>query len=155
MNLLSLYEKLETLLKKLPEGLHQPILREIEPIKTLFLQQRPPRVVLLGDRSVSRAQVVNALFGDSAARIAEDITQSGQWEAYSMAGRGTLRLLDARLPIQQVVLSRPLGAESADLFLFVQGARGIDESFTADLEHAAGVIAFTHRGEVNMPPVQG
>jgi hypothetical protein len=41
MNLLAIYEKLEAVLKRLPEGFHQPILREIEPIKTLFLQQRP------------------------------------------------------------------------------------------------------------------
>jgi uncharacterized protein (DUF697 family) len=142
MNLLSLYEKLEAVLKKLPEGLHQPILREIEPIKTLFLQQRPPRLVLVGDRSVSRAQLVNALFGANAANPAEDITQSGQWETFSLPGRGKIRLLDARLPIHQSVLSRPLGPEAPDLFLFVQGTRGIDETFTADLENAVAVMAF-------------
>ena len=84
MNLLAIYEKLEAVLKKLPEGLHQPILREIEPIKTLFLQQRPPRFALLGDRRVSRAAVINALYGMNAASSVEDVTQSGAWDELSL-----------------------------------------------------------------------
>jgi uncharacterized protein (DUF697 family) len=155
VNLLSLYEKLEAVLKKLPEGLHQPILREIEPIKTLFLQQRPPRLVLFGDRNVSRAGVINALYGANAAEPSEDITQSGQWETYSFPGRGKIRLLDARLPIHQAVLSRPLGAEAPDLYLFVQGDRGINEAFVADLENAASVIAFADSHHAERPKLVG
>src|SRR4030095_10728412 len=119
-----MYEKLEAVLKKLPEGLHQPILREIEPIKTLFLQQRSPRFVLLGDRGVSRAAVVNALYAASAALASDDVTQSGAWESYWMSGRGRMGMLDARRPIGLPVLSRPLGAEPADLYLYVRGAKG-------------------------------
>ena len=40
---LSLYDKLEKLVRHLPESLQGPILREITPIKTLFLLQRAPR----------------------------------------------------------------------------------------------------------------
>ena len=45
---LSAYDKLEKLVRRLPEGLQGPILRAITPIKTLFLLQRPPRIVLVG-----------------------------------------------------------------------------------------------------------
>lgn len=153
MKLLAIYEKLESLLKKLPEGLHQPILREIEPIKTLFLQQRPPRFVLLGDRSVSRAAVVNALYGTGAAHVSDDGTQSGSWDVYSISGRGTLHVLDARRPIGAPVLSRPLGTMPADIYLYVRGANGIDEGFAADLDHAAAVIAFADLQHAERPKV--
>lgn len=155
MNLLAIYDKLEAVLKKLPEGLHQPILREIEPIKTLFLQQRPPRFVLLGDRSVSRAAVINALYGISAAQMVDDVTQSGVWDVYSVSGRGTLSMLDARRPIGMPVLSRPLGSDPADIYLYVHGPSPIDESFAADLDHAAAVLAFADGQHKERPKVLG
>jgi uncharacterized protein len=155
MNLLSIYEKLEAVLKKLPEGLHKPILREIEPIKTLFLQQRPPRFILLGDRGVGRAAVVNALYGASAAQAADDVTQSGVWDGYALSGRGRMNVLDARRPIGMPVLSRPLGAESADLYLYVRGPKEIDENFAADLDHAAAVVAFADGQHAERPKILG
>ncbi|HET6409276.1 MAG TPA: hypothetical protein VFG14_15425 [Chthoniobacteraceae bacterium] len=155
MNLLTIYEKLEAVLKKLPEGLHQPILREIEPIKTLFLQQRPPRLMLLGDRSVSRAAILNALYGSEILRATEDVTQSGGWDQYSASGRGRVTLLDARLPIGLPVLSRPIGAEPADLYLFVRGAKGIDEGLAADLDHAAAVVALADGQYQERPKILG
>lgn len=155
MNLLAIYEKLEAVLKKLPEGLHQPIIREIEPIKTLFLQQRPPRFVLLGDRSVSRAAVVNAFYGTGAAKVGDDVTQSGAWDVYSVSGRGTLNVLDARRPIGLPVLSRPLGSDPADIYLYVHGPSAIDENFAADLDHAAAVVAFADSQHKVRPKVLG
>jgi hypothetical protein len=95
---LSLYEKLEALVQRLPEGLRAPILREITPIKTLFLLQRPPRIVLLGDRAASRTALVNALFGTDVARDGEDAVQSASWQTFAQRGRGALQVLDARRP---------------------------------------------------------
>jgi uncharacterized protein (DUF697 family) len=142
---LSLYQKLEALVQRLPEGLRAPILREITPIKTLFLLQRPPRIVLLGDRAASRTALVNALFGADVARDGEDAVQSASWLAFTLHGRGTLRVLDARRPAALAGMSRALGADAPDLYLFLHettpGERGLSE----DLDHAASVIAFADR----------
>lgn len=142
MNLLALYEKLEGLLKKLPDGLHQPILRELEPLKTLFLEQRPPRIVLLGDRDVSRAEIVNGIFGRPVVNAADDAHQNGMWDAIALGGQGTLRVLDARRPMTTAILSRPLGAEPCDLFVFVRGSTGLGEAMSADLDHAVEILAY-------------
>ncbi len=155
MNLLALYEKLEALLRKLPDGLHQPILRELEPLKTLFLEQRPPRLVLLGEREVSRAEVVNALFGNAVATATDDARQSGLWDTFALGGRGTLRLLDARQPMTTAIVSRPLGAETADLIVFVRASTGLGESMAADLEHAAEMLAFTDAQHAARPSLLG
>jgi uncharacterized protein (DUF697 family) len=153
MNLLALYEKLENLLKKLPDGFHQPILRELEPLKTLFLEQRPPRLVLLGDRSVNRAQIVNTLFGTAVAT--DDAHQSGAWDTFAHGGRGTLRMLDARRPMTRTILTRPLGAEGGDLFLFVRGATGLSEATAADLDHAVEMLAFADDQHEMRPKLLG
>src|SRR5436190_18130041 len=142
MTLLAIYEKVEGLLRRLPEGLNRPILRELEPLKTLFLEQRAPRLVLLGDRTVSRGELVNHLYDAEAARPTEDIGQSGTWENFSLAGRGALQVLDARRPIKLPILSRPLSTDAPDSYLFVRGSGKLDETCAADLDHAVEVLTF-------------
>lgn len=155
MNLLALYEKLEALLKKLPDGLHQPILRELEPLKTLFLEQRAPRLVLLGARDVSRAEIVNGLFGKPVANAGDDSRQSGLWDTTALGGSGTLRVLDARRPMTTAILSRPLGAEPGDLFIFVRSGAGLGETMAADLDHAIEVLAFADAQHATRPKLLG
>src|SRR5450631_1923101 len=112
------FEKLERLIERLPEGLQKPILREIVPLKELFLRQRPPRLALTVDASA----LFSALFG---AHLPPEATQSRGWQEFSRGGRGTIRVLDARP-------SGPLGAlndaarvaasaEAPDLVLHLHG----------------------------------
>jgi uncharacterized protein (DUF697 family) len=139
---LSLYEKLEKLVHRLPEALQQPILREITPIKTLFLLQRAPRLVLIGAGGAGKVELLNALFGAEVAQPGEENLGEGAWQAYGHAARGTLRLLDARRPASFNVLKQALGAETPDLFIFVRPAREIDSDMPADIDHAAELLAF-------------
>ena len=152
---LSIYEKLESLVQRLPDGLRAPILREITPIKTLFLLQRPPRIVLLGDRAASRTALVNALFGESVARPDEDAVQSASWQDFARSGRGTLRMLDARRPSALAGLSRALGAEAPDLFLFLHDGSAGERGLADDLDHAAAVIGFADRNHETRPTIVG
>ena len=152
---LSVYEKLEGLVQRLPEGLRGPILREITPIKTLFLLQRPPRIVLLGDRAASRTALVNALFGEPVARRDEDALQSTAWQEFARAGRGTLRVLDARRPSALAGLSRALSAEAPDIFLFLHDGSAGTHGHAADLDHATAVIEFADRNHAARATIIG
>lgn len=140
---LSLYDKLEKLVYRLPEALQTPILREISPIKTLFLLQRPPRLALIGERAASKAELINALFDGEVLRRDEESMHDGQWQALTRRGRGTLRLLDARRPVSLSAARGALAREPADLFVFVRSAREIDSELPQDLEHAARLIEST------------
>ena len=152
---LSIYEKLESLVQRLPEGLRAPILREITPIKTLFLLQRPPRIVLLGDRAASRTALVNALFGEVVARDGEDSVQSTSWQEFARSGRGALRVLDARRPSALAGLSRALGTETPDLYLFLHDGSAGEHGLAEDLDHAAAVIEFADRNHTTRPAIVG
>ena len=152
---LSIYEKLESLVQRLPEGLRAPILREITPIKTLFLLQRPPRIVLLGERAASRTAVVNALFGESVARPDEDAVQSASWQEFARSGRGTLLVLDARRPSALAGLSRALGGETPDIYLFLHDGSAGAHGLADDLDHAAAVIEFADRNHSTRPVIVG
>lgn len=146
---LSAFEKLEGLAQRLPEGLRAPIMRELTPVKTLFLLQRAPRVILLGERQASRSGVVNALFNRPIADAAEDAIQAAGWQEF--AGAGVLRLLDARRPADIGELARPLAAEPADLCLFVQSTTGAGAGLEADLDHAMAVLEKTTGGSEGRP----
>ena len=132
---LHLFERLEGLAGKLPGALQKPILQEVTPLKDLFLRQRAPRLVVTGDPTASSAGLFNAIFGAPVAPFAREeaadkAPAATGWQDFSHAGRGVLRLLDARLasdPADSVHAA--LEAEPADLFLFLAAP---DASVAAD-----------------------
>lgn len=126
--LLHLFEKLEGFAHKLPGSLQKPILQEVTPLKDLFLRQRAPRFVLTGDAAASSAGLFNAIFAAPVAPFARENAADAMpggagWQDFSHAGRGVLRLLDARLPSASVELPTAtraaLASEPADMFLFL------------------------------------
>ncbi|MGA0176334.1 MAG: YcjF family protein [Chthoniobacterales bacterium] len=122
--LLAAYEKLAALLGKLPGSLQEPVLRELDPIKEIFLRQRPPRLAFLGSENVELPALVNALAGRSV--LHAPLTR-GPWTP--VHGAGTIELADLRGP------GIP-AAEPADLFLYV--APGAS---AAEARRAAEVLA--------------
>lgn len=148
---LSLYDKLEKLVHKLPDALQQPILKEITPIKTLFLLQRPPRIVLLGHSGTGKVELVNALFGGEALRPGEEHLNDGAWSQIGRAGRGTLRLLDARRPASLNMLRAAITNEAPDLFLFLHPHGSDKTELPADLDHAQQILALANE-QHNVPP---
>lgn len=151
MTLASLYDKLEGLVHKLPQSMQSPILREIGPIRALFLQQRPPRLLLVGDRSCSRSALTNALLGKLVATAEEDAIQTSIWQK-SENDRGALRLLDARLPASLSLLRRALAAEPPDACLFLFDPASRPDEIAADLDHARQLAAAL-RSDASAPPI--
>ncbi len=136
--LLEQFERLERLIERLPEGLQKPILHEIVPLKELFLRQRAPRLVLAGDPAVDATALFAALFN---APLDSDAAAPRGWHEISRAGRGSVRVLDARPPGQEPGLGDDaqvaLSAEAPDVIIFLQGAA---TASAAEID-AVGVIA--------------
>jgi len=130
------FEKLERLIERLPEGLQKPILREIVPLKELFLRQRPPRLALTGDTSVDASALFSALFG---AHLPPEATQSRGWQEFSRGGRGTIRVLDARpfgpLGALSDATRVAISAGAPDLVLQRQGVSSDGRAGLDRLEH--------------------
>jgi uncharacterized protein (DUF697 family) len=152
---LSFYEKLEKLVHRLPGPLQQPILREITPIKTLFLLQRAPRIVLLGASGAGKVELINGLFGMATVQAGEENLSDGSWQNFGHSSRGALRLLDARRPASLNQLRAALTAEAPDLFVFVRPALKIDEELAADLTHAAEILAVAEKTHGTRPRLLG
>lgn len=117
--LLSWYDKLEKLVTKLPGPLQKAILNELQPVKELFLEQRPPRILLLGTSETSRIEVVNSLFREQVAAHATErnLPVAPGWESFKRGSGGTVQMIDAR---EQKNLLWSSGREefAPDLILF-------------------------------------
>ncbi len=152
---LSLFGKLESLVARLPESLQAPILREITPIKTLFLLQRAPRIVLVGERAASKAELIDAIFGSEVMSSADEAMRDGQWHSFSRGGHGTLRVLDARSPVSATLAESALASEEPDLFIFLRRSETIGDDMPAELAHVSGLVAFAVRKSGATPRMLG
>ena len=61
--LLSIYERLEAIIAKLPGPLQNAVIGELRPIKEIFLSQRLARIVLVGKPNVDASACFPALLG--------------------------------------------------------------------------------------------
>lgn len=131
-NLLSLYDRLTQLVEKLPGGLQKPILRELIPIRELFLQQRPARLVLLG----SAGRSVPEFFHSIAGITVETGDSQSHWRSYRTA-HGEILILDARHDTPQGIVDTALASLPPDAAIFLRET-GDD---TASAETAAQRLA--------------
>src|SRR4051812_29874072 len=95
--LLHVVERLEGLVGKLPATIQKPILSELTPLKQLFLQQRPPRFLLVGSGKAPLPQVVAAMFpGFVPVPTHGPATGPRFWREFTRMERGTISVFDAR-----------------------------------------------------------
>ena len=114
-NLLSLYERLTKLVEKLPGGLQKPILRELVPIRELFLEQRPARIVILGGTGKS----VPEFFHSVAGITVETGDSDNGWRIYRVPDRGEILILDATSDTPQAVFESALSRLMPDVALLL------------------------------------
>jgi uncharacterized protein (DUF697 family) len=114
--LLSLYQRLEKLVEKLPGGMQKPILRELLPIRELFLEQRPARILLLGGAGKSVPEFLNSVAG----AIVETGESDNGWRTYRVQDHGEMLIFDARLDTPRVIFDSALTRFVPDVALLLQ-----------------------------------
>src|SRR2546428_1641643 len=117
---LHITERLEGFLGKLPGTIQKPILRELTPLKELFLQQRPPRFVLVGSSRLPLQEILPALFAFALPETERGVLMEiFRWQNLNAVDHGTLAVLDAR-GADDVALANiheELKQQAADIFL--------------------------------------
>jgi len=130
--LVQIAERLEKLAGKLPEKIRRPVLRELTPLKQLFLQQRRPRFLFIGSGKTPMQQIIDLLFApDSPANVNVTLTPVHRWTEWTIPGHGTISVLDARDAGNSVEaqIEEDLRREPADIiFFFDDGESDLNES---------------------------
>jgi uncharacterized protein (DUF697 family) len=123
--LVQIAERLESLASRLPEKIRRPVLRELVPLKQLFLQQRRPRFLFVGSSKTPMPQIIEMLFApDSHEGMNMTLTPVHRWTEWSIPGHGTILILDARDASQsaEAQIKENLRREPADIvFLLGDG----------------------------------
>jgi uncharacterized protein (DUF697 family) len=95
--LVQIAERLESLAGKLPEKIRRPVLRELTPLKQLFLQQRRPRFLFIGSSKAPLQKIIDLLFtSEDDERVSVTLTPVHRWTDWTIPGHGTISVLDAR-----------------------------------------------------------
>ena len=133
--LVQIAERLESLAGKLPEKIRRPVLRELTPLKQLFLQQRRPRFVFIGSSKMPMQQIIDPLFAlGPEQRLNLTLAPVHRWTDWTIPGRGTISILDARDSGNsvQAPIEEELRRDPADVvFIFDDGQLNLNEQITA------------------------
>jgi uncharacterized protein (DUF697 family) len=119
--LVHIAERLEGLAGRLPEKIRRPVLRELVPLKQLFLQQRRPRFLFIGSSKTPMPEIIDALFApDSHDGMNVTLTPVHRWTEWKIPGHGTVSILDARGAGNSAVaqIQHDLKREPADIVFF-------------------------------------
>ena len=135
--LVQIAERLERLAGKLPEKIRRPVLRELTPLKQLFLQQRRPRFLFIGSSKMPMQQIIDPIFasdGEQSRSGGMTLTPVHRWTEWTIPGHGTISILDARGAGNsvQAQIEDELRREPADIiFIFDDGQSDLSEPITA------------------------
>jgi predicted GTPase/uncharacterized protein (DUF697 family) len=83
--------------KKLPSPAREIVSRELENIKEMLMDNRPPRVLIIGRRGAGKSSIVNALFKARVAEVGSVLSQTGKakWHTFQNES-GSIEILDTR-----------------------------------------------------------
>ena len=147
--LLNLYDRMSGLIEKLPGGLQRPILRELTPIRELFLEQRATRLLLSGGSTQSVPSLLAAM---GASNIHCGESENG-WRSYQGGLSGAMaRILDARNDAPDAHCKSGIAALSPDIVLFLQDGDMPAAEWQKSIQRAASsgatLIAVSSSGEL-------
>src|SRR5256885_9597305 len=133
--LVQIAERLERLASKLPEKIRRPVLRELVPLKQLFLQQRRPRFLFIGSSRMPMQQIIEPLFAsEREQRPNATLSPVHRWTDWTMPSRGTISISDDRDTGNSVEaqIEEELRREPADMiFFFDDGQSDLNEHVSA------------------------
>ena len=132
ITLVQIAERLEGLAGRLPERIRRPVLRELVPLKQLFLQQRRPRFLFIGSSKTPMPEIIDLLFApDSHEGMNVTLTPVHRWTEWTIPGHGTVSILDARDADDsaQTQIQEDLRREPADVvFFFDDGESSLNDT---------------------------
>jgi len=144
--ILNIVERLERLVTRLPEKIRRPVLRELTPLKELFLQQRPPRFLFIGSSKAPTHKIIDTLFTPGAPeQLNVALMPVHRWVDWDISGHGTISILDARDAADSATaqVEEDLKRQPPDIiFLFDEGESSPEKP--ADGKSADVLLHFQH-----------
>jgi uncharacterized protein (DUF697 family)/GTPase Era involved in 16S rRNA processing len=157
--ILSGLSNLERLLSRLPLPLGDELRRRIAELRELLIEQRAPRLVLVGRRGAGKSTLINAIFDQPLAGVGhvERGTLEPRWYSYK-SERGALEVLDTRGIGEALRAGEPNAREAAlaavlaeckkeppDAILFLVKAKEVEARSDQDVDDLARISDAVHK----------
>lgn len=150
--------------RKLPSPAREIVGDELEKIKELLLDNRAPRILIIGRRGAGKSSIINALFKANIAKVGSVVSETGkaQWHSFKNKN-GAIEILDTR-GLGDRTKPETANFENAideikveiknicpDIVLFLCKAKEVDSHISSDLKNVTTVrsyIAQTHNYQI-------
>jgi predicted GTPase len=162
-------ENLEKFLEKSGIPMSDELKRNVQELRELFIEQRAPRMILIGRRGCGKSSLINALFAEQVAEVGHEKSKTGAAKWHTYHGRfGALDILDTRglqegsdpdladdaaSPLDSIL--HAIKPTPPDLILFVIKAKEIDAAISGDLDGLLAVVEFVQRTHGYKVPIFG
>ena len=84
-------------IERLPDPPRDRIKKELLMTKELLMNNRPPRILILGRRGAGKSSLINAIFNDKVADIGSVLSETGEAKWYLLKNsKGSIDILDTR-----------------------------------------------------------
>ena len=154
-NLETIFELIIKNIEHLPDPPRESIKKELRKKKELIMDNRPPRVLILGRRGAGKSSLINALFNQKVADVGSVLSETGQAKWYKIENqKGSMEILDTR-GIGDRTNPESSNFEEAledikeevrnicpDVALFLCKAKEIDSHVTKDIQNVKEIKKF-------------
>lgn len=150
--------------RTLPQPARDIVSKELEDIREILMDNRPPRVLVIGRRGAGKSSIINAFFKAKVAKVGSVLSETGKAEWHTFKNdQGSIEMLDTR------GLGDRTKPESAnfvnaiddikceirnicpDIVLFLCKAKEVDSHISTDLENVNIIKKFiseTHHYDI-------
>jgi predicted GTPase len=96
-NFEAIIDAILTATDKLPGPVKEKIKAEVIKIKEMIVDNRPPRIMIIGRRGAGKSSLINAIFRERVAKVGAVVSETGKAEWHTFQnGKGAVRILDTR-----------------------------------------------------------
>lgn len=166
-NIIETVERLEELLERMPDPVAKKTRIQIEELRKLLLEQRAPRLAMIGRRGSGKSSLINAIFGAQVAEVGHEKSQTGRGHWWPYKGElGELEILDTRglqegsTPDQADTATDPKASilheihqKTPDALLFLVKAKEVDAAIDGDLQILAEIVDIIKKDKKIKTPI--
>lgn len=150
----------------LPNPPREHIKKEFIKMKEMIMDNRPPRILILGRRGAGKSSIINAIFNEKVANVSDVLSETGKPKWYNLENAdGTISILDTR-GIGD--LTKPESAKHVDTFdeikneikqqlpdvvLFLCKARDVDSHIAIDIQKVQEISNFISKNHKYKIPI--